>query len=132
MKRYTLKKQSFLFVVDSPIEEKEKYRAKLKRTALRKFIERVLFSAVGCVSSSLFSYWLLQLFLKRGISSPSTGPNMWVRPVLPETNPIGPPYILSSLLIGFLVGSIIWYLRIMKTIPVAYDNHKIQSNMPAS
>jgi len=117
-KKYALKRASFLLVVDPPIEDRKQYLDKLKKVALKRFFERVLLSAIGFVSFSLFSYWLFQLLTKGNGTQQVSDPNMWVRPILPDANPINSQILLFSFAIGTLASLIIWYLRTKKLIRV--------------
>jgi DNA-binding transcriptional ArsR family regulator len=117
-KRYALKRASFLLVVDPQTEDKKRYLDKLKKIALRKFFERVLLSAIGFVSFSLFSYWLFQLLSKGNVALQVSDNTMWARPVLPDVNPINIQIFLFSFAIGTLASLTIWYLLAKKLIRV--------------
>lgn len=117
-KRYSLKRAAFLLVVEPQTENRKQYLDKLKKIALRKFFERLLLSAMGFVSFSLFSYWLFQLLTKGNPALQVLDHTMWTRPVLPDVNPINIQILLFSFTIGTLASLAIWYLCTKKLIHV--------------
>lgn len=117
MKKYALKRASFLLVVDPPIEDRKQYLDKLKKLALKKFFERVLLSVSGFVSFSFFSYWLFQL-LTKGNGNQVSDPNMWIRPILSDANSITSQNLLVAFVIGTIASMSIWYLCTKKLIRI--------------
>lgn len=125
-KKYVLKEASFLLVVDPSIEDRKQYLDKLKKVALKRFFERILLSAIGFVSFSLFSYWLFQLLSKGHVALQVSDNIMWTRPVLPDANLINIQILLFSFAIGTLASLTIWYLLAKKLIRVtAYIQSRV-------
>ncbi|MCW4008278.1 MAG: winged helix-turn-helix domain-containing protein [Candidatus Bathyarchaeota archaeon] len=122
-KRYSLKRAAFLLVVEPQTENRKQYLDKLKKIALRKFFERLLLSAMGFVSFSLFSYWLFQFLTKRNYALQFSDPTIVISPLLPDTTQMDIQVLLFSLAIGTLTSITIWHMCAKKLIRVATYMH---------